>query len=223
MKLNLFLPCLSCLVWAISDVSCERDYYEVLGVNKKASNRDIKRAFRKLAMQYHPDKNKDPKAEEKFREIAEAYEVLSDEEKRREYDQFGRSVFRNAGQGGSHQGFNFNFNDFFRKFDEFSSFKSRSSSRTGGGSGGFSFSFGGDNSFFNFEDLFSDFEPEEEQFGFHDFFGSQDSFFGTHFQRGGSRQVHTHSQTYSSSSHGGRCKTVTQRVGNMVTTYTQCS
>ncbi|GFR00741.1 dnaJ homolog subfamily B member 9 [Trichonephila clavata] len=75
MQLNLFFQVAICLLWAISEVICDRDYYDVLGVNKKASNRDIKKAFRKLAMQYHPDKNKDPEAEKKFREIAEVYEV----------------------------------------------------------------------------------------------------------------------------------------------------
>lgn len=69
MKFNVLLPFVSCLLWAI--VSCDEDFYRILGVDKKASNKDIKKAFRKLAMQYHPDKNKDPKAEEKFRQIAE--------------------------------------------------------------------------------------------------------------------------------------------------------
>ena len=66
-----------------------RDYYEVLGVPKDASKDDIKRTYRKLAMQYHPDRNKSPEAEEKFKEISEAYAVLSDDEKRSQYDRFG--------------------------------------------------------------------------------------------------------------------------------------
>src|SRR2546426_2254214 len=68
----------------------KRDYYDVLGVPKGASKDDIKGAYRKLALQYHPDRNKDPGASEKFKEISEAYAVLSDEEKRGQYDQFGR-------------------------------------------------------------------------------------------------------------------------------------
>lgn len=65
----------------------KRDYYEVLGVEKSASQSDIKSAYRKLALKYHPDKNKDDKeAEEKFKEASEAYEVLSDEDKRKKYD-----------------------------------------------------------------------------------------------------------------------------------------
>ena len=64
----------------------KRDYYEVLGVQRNASNDEIKDAYRKLAMQYHPDRNKSPGAEEKFKEISEAYAVLSDDQKRQQYD-----------------------------------------------------------------------------------------------------------------------------------------
>ena len=80
-------------------MSTKRDYYEVLGVGKSADEKEIKKAYRKLAMQYHPDRNPDNKeAEEKFKEINEAYEVLSDENKRRTYDQFGHEGVN--GQGG---------------------------------------------------------------------------------------------------------------------------
>ena len=81
----------------------KRDYYEVLGVSKDASEADIKSAFRRLAKKYHPDLNKDPDAPEKFKEVQEAYEVLSDENKRKTYDQFGHAAFDqngNAGFGG---------------------------------------------------------------------------------------------------------------------------
>lgn len=71
----------------------KRDYYEVLGVSKDASEKDIKSAYRKLAMQYHPDRNKEPGAEEKFKEATEAYEVLSDPEKRAKYNKYGHGAF----------------------------------------------------------------------------------------------------------------------------------
>ena len=76
----------------------KRDYYEVLGVGKSASTDEIKRSYRRLAMKYHPDKNPDNKeAEEKFKECAEAYEVLSDQDKRKRYDQFGHDGLRGMG------------------------------------------------------------------------------------------------------------------------------
>ena len=80
----------------------KRDYYEVLGVNKSADEAEIKKAYRKLAMQFHPDKNPDNKeAEEKFKEASEAYEILSDKDKRQIYDQYGHAgIDRQFGGGG---------------------------------------------------------------------------------------------------------------------------
>lgn len=79
----------------------KRDYYEVLGVSRNATQEDIKRAYRRLAKQYHPDINKSPDAQKKFEEIQEANDVLSDEKKKRQYDQFGHAAFDpNAGFGG---------------------------------------------------------------------------------------------------------------------------
>lgn len=72
-------------------MATKRDYYEILGVTKEASESDIKKSYRKLAMKYHPDKNKEKDAEEKFKEISEAYGVLSDKEKREQYDRFGHA------------------------------------------------------------------------------------------------------------------------------------
>ena len=80
----------------------KRDFYEVLGVSKDASTDDIKKAYRKLARKYHPDLNKDnPEAAEKFKECSEAYSVLSDDQKRAQYDQFGMAAFENGGAGGA--------------------------------------------------------------------------------------------------------------------------
>jgi molecular chaperone DnaJ len=95
-----------------------RDYYEILGLSKDASPEDIKKTYRKLALKYHPDRNKEPGAEEKFKEISEAYAVLSDDEKRAQYDRFGHAgingqysaedIFRGADFGG--------FGDIFEMF-----------------------------------------------------------------------------------------------------------
>lgn len=97
----------------------KRDYYTVLGVPKSASKDDVKKAYRKLAMKYHPDRNPDNKeAEEKFKEAATAYEVLSDDSKRQKYDQFGHDGFQNMGSGGGHGGHGMNMDDIFSNFGD---------------------------------------------------------------------------------------------------------
>ena len=110
----------------------KRDYYEVLELSKNASSEDIKKSYRKLAKKYHPDINKDPGAEEKFKEINEAYEVLSDPQKKQIYDQYGHAGLENGGMGGfegfSSGGFG-DLNDIFESFmDSFSPLRIRSSS-----------------------------------------------------------------------------------------------
>lgn len=112
----------------------KRDYYEVLGVDKSADATTIKRAYRKLAKKYHPDLNKSPDAPAKFKEATEAYEVLSDENKRKQYDQFGHAAFDNNGANGFQGGFNGfggagGFEDFGDLGDIFSSFFGGGSSR----------------------------------------------------------------------------------------------
>ena len=104
----------------------KKDYYDVLGVNKDSDKRDIKKAYRKLALKYHPDKNPSKDAEEKFKEISEAYAVLSDDEKRQMYDQYGHAgidqqytsedIFRNADFGDIFRGMGFDFQDIFNQF-----------------------------------------------------------------------------------------------------------
>ena len=127
------------------------DYYKVLGVDKNATKDEIKKMYRKLALKYHPDKNKgDKAAEEKFKEISEAYAVLSDDEKRKQYDMFGADGFSNR----------FSKEDIFRNFDSSTVFKEFGfniddllSGIFGGGgkksrsSAGFSFNFGGGSPF----------------------------------------------------------------------------
>jgi molecular chaperone DnaJ len=114
----------------------KRDYYEVLGVAKDATADQIKSAYRKLAMKYHPDRNPgDKAAEEKFKEAAEAYDVLHDPEKRQRYDQFGHQAFEGAGGGYGAGGMSMD--------DIFSMFGDLFGGRAGGGFGGFDEFFGG--------------------------------------------------------------------------------
>src|SRR5947209_14079264 len=93
-----------------------RDYYEVLGVTREAGEADVKKSFRRLARELHPDVNAhDPEAEEKFKEAAEAYEVLSDPERRSIYDRYGHEGLRSGGYAPSFEGFG-SFADIFDAF-----------------------------------------------------------------------------------------------------------
>lgn len=127
----------------------KRDYYEVLGVNKSATDAEIKKAYRKLAKKYHPDMNKDnPKAEELFKEVTEAYEVLSDKEKRKLYDQFGHAAFdEGAGQGGAYGAGGQGFGSGAGGFGGFGGQGFRGGFSGGGGFGSGNFGGGGGGSF----------------------------------------------------------------------------
>ncbi len=117
----------------------KRDYYEVLGLSKGASTEEIKKAYRKLAVQYHPDRNPgDRHAEEAFKEATEAYEVLADEDRRRAYDQFGFAGVEGMGNGGGAGAHDFGdiFSDFSDIFDTFFGGGGRRSGRSGASRGG---------------------------------------------------------------------------------------
>ncbi|KAJ8382839.1 hypothetical protein SKAU_G00036170 [Synaphobranchus kaupii] len=201
-----------CILMITELILAKKDYYDILGVPKEATERQIKKAFHRLAMKYHPDRNKSPDAEAKFREVAEAYETLSDEKRRREYDQFGHKAFPSDGAGGGnghhfHQPFNFNFDDIFKDFDVFgqhqharqkkhfdSAFQAHQEAHSRH-KRHFQGSFGGG----LFDDMFEDME---KMFTFN------------------SHSTRTESRFQGSAK---QCRTVTQRRGNMVTTYTDCS
>jgi len=100
-------------------MSQKRDFYEILGVSKSASADEIKKAYRKVAMQFHPDRNPgDKEAENKFKEAAEAYEVLSDTDKKAKYDRYGHSAFGPGTQGGGFSGGGMNMDDIFSQFGD---------------------------------------------------------------------------------------------------------
>jgi molecular chaperone DnaJ len=107
-------------------VATKRDYYDVLGVGREATKDELKSAYRRLAKQHHPDINKDHGAEEQFKELNEAYSVLSDDEKRVAYDRFGHAAFQNGGSGANYGGFG-DIGDIFEQF-----FGSSFSGRAGG-------------------------------------------------------------------------------------------
>ena len=100
-------------------MSTKRDFYEILGVSKTASQDEIKKAYRKVAMQYHPDRNPGDKAsEEKFKEAAEAYEILNDPDKKAQYDRFGHSAFGSGRGAGGFNGGGMNMDDIFSQFGD---------------------------------------------------------------------------------------------------------
>ncbi|KAK5604575.1 DnaJ subfamily B member 9 [Crenichthys baileyi] len=204
----------ACVLMITELILAKKDYYDILGVPKGATERQIKKAFHRLAMKFHPDKNKSPDAEVRFREIAEAYEVLSDESRRTEYDQFGNNMYftgetQNGKQrAGTRQPYTFNFDDMFKDFNIYSQnrhsrhkrhFEEHSRSHKESHSrhrrhfqGGFGAGIL-DDMFDDIDRMFT-FERQTKQ--------TESRFQGTTKQH---------------------CRTVTQRRGNMVTTYTDCT
>jgi DnaJ-class molecular chaperone len=156
----------------------EKDYYQILGISKTATEPEIKRAYRKLALQYHPDRNKGKDAETKFKEVTKAYEVLSDSQKRQTYDQFGHAAFeQGAGQQGPFGGAGGPFGGFGQQQGGPFSY-----TYTTGGDGGAGFDFEG------FNDPFEIFEQ---------FFGG--SPFGARSQR---RQTYSLTINFDEAVHG---------------------
>ena len=183
----------------------KNDYYKVLEVDRSASQKEIKKAFRNLALKYHPDKNPDEDTSLKFREIAEAYEVLRDEEKRRQYDQMGHGAW-----GGGYKPGDFNFDDLFKDFDDdiFKDLRSHFAQHFGNHkmaheSTGGHFDFAD----VNIDKLFQ----KPDWFDESELFGKDADLYGS------SNKIKMEVKN------GQKCKTVTQKVGNSVTTFTQCS
>lgn len=111
----------------------KRDYYEVLGVERGATPEELKRAYRKLALQYHPDRNQEPGAEARFKEVSEAYQVLSDPQKREAYDRFGHQGLGGAGYSAGFQNVDEIFSQFSDLFGELFGFGGMRGARRGGG------------------------------------------------------------------------------------------
>jgi len=214
----------------ILEVYCQvEDYYKTLGLQDTASIPEVKKAFRNLAKTMHPDKNKQPGAEAKFRKILEAYEVLSDESQKQRYDAMRRGGRGNSGgsfnfgQGTRARNFDFDFDELFKQFesdiwdDHFggskeakrqhfhSHFSSHFEAHSKHFQGGFDSGMG---------DFFHEFDDDTNNL-----FGDMNSFFGD-------LDVESHSRQQSQHTHKRRqqkCHTVKQKIGNTVTTYTQCS
>jgi len=210
---NLILLCLAC---AVTICHGKKDYYKSLQVPKTATQKEIRKAFKQLALKYHPDKNPDKDTTKKFREIAEAYEVLGDEDKRRQYDQDGHNAWGAPGDGGFKPG-NFNFDDLFKGFDDqfFKDMNMDMRGHFGNHFGSHKAAHEAHGGAFNMHDI-----NFEEMFNspFMNMNNDDSDMFGRDMDMFGSSQ-----QVRMERRGGQRCKTVTQQVGNTRTTYTQCS
>ncbi|KAL5474500.1 hypothetical protein EMCRGX_G026455 [Ephydatia muelleri] len=204
---RLFLAVLFLVI--LTECLCGEDYYKLLGVRKDASDKEIKKAFRKLAMKYHPDKNPGEDSRKTFEKIASAYDVLSDPDKRRQYDMTGSdspqpptfdyNSFYGHGGGNAHA-FKFNFDDIFSNVfgDDDDSFFHPHSHHP--------------HNAHNFHHGMADHDDNKPFGGFGGFGGFGD--FGNAFHFTEETTSRRGQQT---------CKTVTKRQGNTITTHTVCS
>lgn len=215
----------------------KKDYYEILGVPRDSTQQQIKKAFRKLAVKYHPDKNKEEGAEDKFREIAKAYDTLSDKEKRKRYDQFGEDEQR------AHTFQHANFQDIFHNFDDmFGNMFHHSEQHSG--SHQHQSSHQGSHFSFSFDDFFEDSEEDpfdsffsfasnqgghghqhEQQHAGNSHFGS--SFFGNLFEETMASSHDSHYVNHGHHSHQHhhqqqQCHQVTKQVQGTIISYTEC-
>ncbi|CAF2696276.1 unnamed protein product [Rotaria sp. Silwood2] len=213
-----------------------KDFYAVLGVKRDATEKEIKRKFRQLALKYHPDKNQDPKAEETFRTIVEAYDVLSNRDKRRQYDMQGDQSFRSSSNQDHSSDFHFNMHDFFKEFDAASSQfyeahhrahneahqrahneahqRAHQKAHQRAQQGFYDFDFG---SLFDDDDEIGmdSNDLDDNNIDITDLFGGFSNSFNAENRR-------THTSSFSKHTHK-HCHTITRRVGNTVSTITECN
>lgn len=229
---------------ALADTSTDQDLYEILGVKKDATKHEIHKAFRQLAKKYHPDKNKEKGAQDEFIKIFKAYETLSDEKKRKEYDERGKQGSFNGWQT---NGMNdFDMNEFFKQYEDqlhkhaqhFSHHHQHHQQNYNHDR----FSFHG----VNLDDLFHDIDEDEfpsfgrlfDEFADHGHhmhhssemdgsFGDGNSYFGSHFPSQIHDTLHQYQHQQSFHSSGGNragysCHTITKQVNGMMMTQTSC-
>lgn len=235
--------------FVLAETNSEQSYYDILGVNKDATKHDIHKAFRQLAKKYHPDKNKDKGAQDEFIRIFKAYETLSDEKKRKEYDEqsSGRTNQFNGWQTTSSMN-DFDINEFFKQYEDqflkhaqhFGHHQHRHYNQHQNYHHNHHdrFTFHG----VNLDDLFHDIDEDEyNSFGrlfemsghnhnLHESmdgtFGDGASYFGTHFPSQIHDTIHhyQHQQSHQSSNRGGySCQTITRQVNGMIMTQTSCA
>ncbi|XP_053270718.1 dnaJ homolog subfamily B member 9 [Pleuronectes platessa] len=209
-------------------ILAKRDYYDILGVPREATSRQIKKAFHQLALKYHPDRNKGQDTEDKFRDIAEAYETLSDDKRRREYDQFGHGPSPGESHGGG-GGDAYNFKQHYQSFNFDDLFKEHHEHHQQQHFHSHNFAQNQEHQKRHFD---SHFQAHHEAMNRHNRQFQQQEAFGDGLFDDMFEDLE---KMFSFNAHGARtdggfqsagkqhCRTVTERRGNMVTTYTDCS